>query len=65
MTISELIKDSLKENAGKRILFFLQNGYRFEGTIIACDGDFLKYKDSKKNCIRIQKLEDIKELELR
>ncbi len=65
MAISELVKISLKESVGLHILFFIMNGYRFEGKVLACDDVYLKYFDSKKNCIRLQKLEEIQEVELK
>jgi hypothetical protein len=65
MIQSDLVKDSLKQSVGSQILFFLNNGYRFEGKILACDDFYLKYFDSKKNCIRLQKIEEIREVEIK
>ena len=65
MVISELVRETLKESIGKHILFFISNGYRFEGKILGCDDIYLKYYNSKKDCIRFQKLEDIMEAELK
>lgn len=65
MVISELIIECLKQSKGMTILFFLNNGYRFEGKVLSCDGLYLKYFDSKKTCIRLQKLEEIQEAELK
>lgn len=47
MVVSELIIESLKENIGRRIGFFLENGFYFEGIILDCDGTILKYNDRK------------------
>lgn len=65
MPISELVRESIKQSIGLKILFFLENGYRFEGKVLACDEVYLKYFDTKKNCIRLQKLEEIQEAELK
>lgn len=65
MVISEMVRETLKESIGKHILYFKSNGFRFEGKILGCDDIYLKYYDSKKDCIRFEKLEDIQEAELK
>jgi len=65
MAISELVKESLKQSIGMNILFYLPNGFRFEGKVLGCDDVYLKYFDIKKNCVRLQKLEEIQEAELK
>ena len=65
MVISELVIESIKQSKGMPIIFFLNNGFRFEGKVLDCDGIYLKYFDIKKNCIRLQKLEEIQEAELK
>ena len=65
MVISELVRESIKQSIGINIIFFLNNGFRFEGKVLECDDTYLKYFDSKKNCIRLQKLEEIQEAELK
>lgn len=63
--VSELIKEDLKKNCGKIVLIFLNNGFRFEGLILACDEEFLKIKDFKRNSEKFIKLNEIVEAELK
>lgn len=63
--VSELVKESIKQSVGLQILFFLSNGFRFEGKVLGADDEYLKYYDSKKGCIRFVKLNDISEAELK
>lgn len=62
--VSDLIKFSLQESIGKRIGFFGHNDFYFEGIVIACDDQFLKYDDRKKG-VRIISLDEIKEVSLK
>ncbi len=58
-----MIKD-IKENVGKVIIFWLEN-LRFEGKIIDCDNNYMKYFDSYKNKERYVRIEDIGSLEVK
>lgn len=64
MAISELVIESIKESIGLSILFFVDNGFRYEGKVLACDGEYLKYFDIKKNSVRFIKLNQITEATL-
>lgn len=64
MVLSELVVESLKSSVGLVIGFYLDNGYYFEGEVLGCDGQFLKYKD-RKTGIKILSLEKIKEVSIK
>ena len=62
--VSDLIVDSLKESIGLRIGLFNLHDFYFEGEIIACDGEFLKFNDRKVG-IKIIPVNEIKEVSLK
>ena len=63
--MSEIIKERLKESEGKEILIFLQNNFRFTGKCLKSDDDYLEMLDYKTNSIKVIRISEIKELEVR
>jgi len=63
--MSEIINNRLRENIGKTILIFLNNGFRFEGKVTNCDREYLEILDYKTNNYKIIILSDIKEMEVK
>lgn len=63
--VSEIIKESLKISIGKKVLIFLENGFRFEGTILDCDEEFLKIKDFRSQSEKLVQLTRIAEAEIK
>lgn len=62
--VSELIIDSLKESIGLRVGLYNLHDFYFEGIILGCDGEFLKFNDRKQG-IKIMPLSEIKEVSLK
>ena len=62
--VSVLILNILKENIGRRVGFFSQHDFYFEGIILAVDDQFLQYNDRIKG-IRVISLDEIKEVTLK
>ena len=65
MVISELFKESIKQSTGLHILFFLDNGYRFEGKVLGSDDQYLKYYDAKRGATRFVRFTEIAEAEIK
>lgn len=61
----ELIKESLSVSVGKTVLIFLKNGFRFEGKILGCDHEFVKIHDFKRNSVKLIKINEINEAEVK
>lgn len=59
-----LIVESLKQSVGLKIVFWNNQGLRFEGKILACDDSYLKFYDTHSSKERFIKLEEMKEAEL-
>ena len=60
-----LIIDSLKVSIGLNIIFFTNSGLRFEGKILACSDEYLKYFDLHRQTERFVKLSELREAELK
>lgn len=65
MAVSELIISSLKVSIGMNIRFWTLNNFYYEGKLLGCDGTYIKFMDTKRCCIRITDLAEIKEIELK
>ena len=63
--MSEIIIKRLKENEGRDATIFLSNGFRFFGKIRECDENYLEFFDYKSNAIRIFKISEINEIEIK
>ncbi len=58
------MKEMIKENANKKALLFLNNGFRYEVKILECDGIFLKVIDIKNTTIKFFRLIEVQSLEI-
>ena len=58
------MKDMIKENVNKKALLFLNNGFRYEVKILACDGEFLKVIDIKNLTTKYFRLLEVQSLEI-
>ena len=63
--MSEIIKKRLKESESKEIKIFLNNGFHYTGKLLNSDETYLEILDYKINSIKILKIIDIKDLEVR
>ena len=63
--MSEIIKNRLKESEGKEIKLFLNNGFHYTGKCLNSDDTYVEILDYKINSIKILKIEDIRDLEVR
>ena len=59
-----MIVESLKNSIGKSVIFFNDNGFRFEGKILDVSGEFLRYYDTHKGQERFVRIESIREIEV-
>lgn len=62
--VSDLVIESIKLSIGQTIIFYTDLGYRYEGIVLGCDGEFLKYQD-RKTGVRLIKISQIREAELK
>ena len=58
------MKEMISENVNKKALLFLNNSFRYEVKILACDGIFLKVVDIKKLTTKFFKLSEVQSLEV-
>jgi len=63
--MSELINTKLKSCVGLIIVFFIKNGFRYEGKLISFDGEFIEYFDRVKFASRYVRASEITELEVK
>ena len=63
--MSEIIIKRLKESEGKEIKVFLNNDFHYTGKLLNSDDTYLEILDYKINSIKILKIVDIKDLEMR
>jgi hypothetical protein len=63
--VDSMIVESIKISLGQIIIFWDNDDRRYEGKILGCSDDYLKFLDSHKNSIRFIKISQIKEAELR
>ena len=56
------LKNNLQKAIGKQALLFLENGFRFKGKILSCDGEFLKIQDYKIRAEKLIRLDQISEV---
>jgi len=59
-----MIRLSLKESIGLIVYFRDQKGFYYEGELLGCDDNFLKYNDRKLG-VRIISLDELKEVGLK
>jgi len=58
--MSELISERLKKSIGKKIIIFLQNGFRFEGKLTNCDEKYVEILEPRGyKIIQIKDISDI------
>jgi hypothetical protein len=63
MVLSDLLIESLKESVGLVVKIYTIKNFYFEGVVISCDGQFLKFND-RKSGVRIISLNEIREVSL-
>ena len=59
--VSDLVVDSLKENIGRVVGIYNNFDRYFEGIILDCDGQYLKFND-RKTGVRLLAVSEIKEV---
>ena len=63
--MSEIITNRLRESMGKEIKVFLNNGFHYTGKLLNSDDKYLEILDFKIDSIKLLKIEDIKDMEVR
>ncbi len=63
--MSEIIKNRLKESEGKVLKIFLINGFHYTGKFLNSDDDYLEILDFKTDNIKILKISEINDLEVK
>jgi len=63
--MSEIITNRLKESEGKEIKIFLYNGFHYTGKCLGSDDTYVEILDFKLNAIKVLRIEDIKDMEVR
>jgi len=61
--VGEMIIKEMKNSIGENLIFFIKS-FRYEGEILDCDGEYLKYQDNKKHKPMFKKLNEITEWEI-
>ena len=61
--VSEMLQNEIKNSIGMTIVLFIGT-FRFEGKIIDCDNEFVKYFDNRKCKPCFKKLSEINEMEI-
>lgn len=63
--MSDIIINRLKESEGKEIKIFLNSGFHYTGKLLNSDETYLEILDFKIDAIKILKIEDIKDMEVK
>lgn len=63
--VDSLVVESIKISIGKIIIFWDFENRRYEGKVLACSDEYLKFYDKHKSCERFVKLSELKEAQLR
>lgn len=62
--VSDLIRESIKQSIGLLIVFHTTKGFHYEGKVLGCDDQFLKYNDRVQG-VKIISLDEIREVQLK
>lgn len=63
--MNELIKKRVKENMGKEVLIFLNNGFRYEGRITGYDNNYVEINDYKIKRFKIISYAEIGQIDIK
>ncbi len=62
--MSDIIKERLKKSVGKKVLVFLNNGFRYEGKLTNFDDRYFEILDIKSNAYKLIQYSEIKDIEV-
>jgi len=64
-TMSEIIKERVKNSIGKYIKVFLMNGFRYAGKLTNYDNKYIEILDVVSSSFKLLLIEDIKDMEVK